>query len=222
MTDTTAISEKPKVQSRPRSRRGRPTAERVTAIDRAIVETARAMFLADGYEAVAMEQVAAVADISKGTLYARYPSKEALFTAVIEASVNDWSSAAARDDHLLGEDIAQRLHHHARTIVSALKQPDVIAIQRLILGVQGRFPELAKAMHDTGYAYIVRLIAEDIEAAAQREGQAARRAEAVAHMLVSGITGFQMQHAFDGDAQPDLDAFAAELVELVLAARSVW
>ena len=180
------------------------------------------MFLADGYEAVAMEQVAAAADISKGTLYARYASKEALFTAVVEAAVGEWSNAAAQQDHLLGDDIGQRLHHHARTITAALRQPDVMAFQRLIIGVQDRFPELAKAMHDTGYAYIVRLIAGDIEAAAQRSGQSVRRPETIAHILVSGLSGYQMQQAFDSAARPDLDAFARDLVEILLAARESW
>ena len=88
-----------------KSRRGRPSASRVGAIDRTIIETARQLFLADGFDAVAMEQVAAVAKVSKGTLYARYPAKEALFTAVIRASLREWSEEAARQDHELTDDI---------------------------------------------------------------------------------------------------------------------
>ena len=115
------VSAKP--TARPRS--GRPTAARVSAIDRAIVEAARAMFLVGGFDGVAMEQVAATADISKGTLYARYPSKEALFSAVIEASIRDWSEEAARSDDQLTDDIGQRLRHHARTIAASLLRPDL-------------------------------------------------------------------------------------------------
>ena len=38
--------------------RGRPTAQQVASIDRAIVQAARDMFLADGFDAVGMKQVA--------------------------------------------------------------------------------------------------------------------------------------------------------------------
>ncbi|MBU6392968.1 MAG: TetR/AcrR family transcriptional regulator [Sphingomonadales bacterium] len=204
------------------SRRGRPTAARVTAIDRAIVETARAMFLADGYDAVAMEQVAATAEISKGTLYARYPSKEALFTAVIDASVREWSEEASQQDHLLSDDIAQRLAHHARTIAASLRKPDVIGLQRLILSVRSRFPELAQAMHEKGYAYIVGVITDDIVAAAERDRQPARDPRAIAQMLVAGISGYQMEHDAEPDSAESLAAFAQRLVEIVVAARTAW
>ncbi|WP_408591403.1 TetR/AcrR family transcriptional regulator [Novosphingobium sp.] len=205
-----------------RSRRGRPTAARVSAIDRAIVVTARTMFLAEGYDTVAMEQVAVLADISKGTLYARYPSKEALFTAVIEASVKEWSDEAALGDDLLTDVIGQRLHHHARTIAMSLQRPDVLGIQRLVLSVRTRFPALARAMHDRGYAYIVGLIAGDIAAAAVRDGVPVRNPQAVAQMLVGAITGFQIQEDADPANAPNLEAFACNLVEVLLAGRAAW
>jgi len=205
-----------------KSRRGRPSASRVGAIDRTIIETARQLFLADGFDAVAMEQVAAVAKVSKGTLYARYPAKEALFTAVIRASLREWSEEAARQDHELTDDIEQRLRHHARTLAASVQRPDVITLQRLILSVRGRFPDIARAMHDAGYTYIVDLIAADIVAAAARDGQPTRDPRNVARMIVAAITGLQLQEEFGSAGADDLSQFAQRLIDVVMAGRANW
>lgn len=54
-----------------RGRRRRETAERLGSAAMALFET-------QGYEAVTMEQIAAAADVAKGTLYNYFPLKEAL------------------------------------------------------------------------------------------------------------------------------------------------
>lgn len=43
-----------------------------------LARTAAALFAAHGYEAVTMEQIAATADVAKGTLYNHFPVKEAV------------------------------------------------------------------------------------------------------------------------------------------------
>ena len=200
-------------------KRGRPSAVQVQAIDRAIVQAARQLFFADGYDAVAMEQVAALARVSKGTLYARHASKEDLFVAVISALVAEWSLRGAEQDHLLTSDIEQRLRHHGRTIARFLLEPDVQAVQRLILGSRARFPELAGAMHLHGYTYITQLIERDLADNAQRQGTALRDPRAVARMLVSGLAGYEMQNE---TSQTDLVAFADRLVDVLMAGRAAW
>lgn len=199
-------------------KRGRPSAAQVSAIDRAIISTARDLFFAEGFDAVAMEQIAARARVSKGTLYARYPSKEALFVAVISALVKEWSDRAAQQDHLLSDDIEQRLRHHGRTIAASLQEPDVQAMQRLVVSIRGRFPELAQAMHDHGYAYITGIIVRDLTDDAARRGQTLRDPASVARTLVSGLAGYDIQNQ-----DPDgLAPFAQRLVDLLMAAREVW
>lgn len=200
-------------------RRGRPSAARAEAIDKHIVAVARRMFLSDGYDVVAMEQVAAKARISKGTLYARHSSKEALFSAVVEAAIREWSDASSEQDHLLTDDVGQRLRHHARAIIAAMRRPDVVAFQRLILSVRDRFPEAATSMHEKGYRYLIDYIARDVEAAAERDGVSVRRPALVAELLIAGITGKEVQ---DGECGEELEIFADGVVDLLMAARSNW
>ncbi|WP_395331999.1 TetR/AcrR family transcriptional regulator [Novosphingobium sp. BL-8H] len=210
-------------QNKPKqTRRGRPSLARASAIDRLIVDIARAQFLADGFDAVPMEQIAAKAGISKGTLYARHPSKEVLFSAVIEASIKDWSDEAAKQDDQLGDSIDQRLRHHARTIATFLQKPDVMALQRLLLSVRSRFPELAATMHERGYRYIVDLITADMVAAGERDGLPPRQPEAVSAMLVAALSGFQMQEEGLADSGKSLETFAERLVDVIVAGRNAW
>lgn len=202
--------------------RGRPTAEQVTSIDRAIVDAARTMFLADGFDAVGMKQVAETARVSKGTLYARYPAKEALFKAVIERSIEDWSAEASLQDAALTDNIEQRLRHHARIIATWLGRPDVLALQRLLLSVQDRFPELSEVMRRRGSDYIIGLIASDIAEAAARDRRNLRDPQAVARLLFAGITGAQLQSGLARSNDEDLQGFAQRTVDLILWGTSAW
>lgn len=202
-------------------RRGRPSAARAEVIDRAILGAARDRFLRDGFDAVSMEQVATEARVSKGTLYARHSSKEALFEAVIADSVRNWSDRASEHDALLTDDIEQRLRYHARTIARAMLDPEVHAIQRLVYSVAQRFPGLAAALHDKGYRFIVGIVADDIARAGAGERRAARDPEGVAQLLVTALSGYELQQVANEDMQA-IEDFGQRVVDLVMAARSGW
>lgn len=181
------------------------------------------MFLNDGYDAVAMEVVALNAGVSKGTLYARHPTKEALFRAVIENSVAEWSAWAATDDHMLTDDIEERLRHHSRTMARSLFEPDVQAFQRLLLTNRFRFPELSRALYDAGYSYIVSIIRSDIMAAAKRDGQPVGDADGIARQLVTTISGWHLQESAARELTiAETIAFGDRAVTLLMAARSIW
>src|ERR1700689_406883 len=51
---------------------------------RQIVEGARAVFLAQGFDAASMNDIARAAGVSKGTLYVYFSDKEHLFGAIVE------------------------------------------------------------------------------------------------------------------------------------------
>lgn len=204
-------------------RRGRPNAEQLAAIEQTILSAARRLFFEEGFDAVTMERVAAVAGVSKGTLYARYPSKGPLFTAIVEASLLELSRAAAAREHSLPDDIGERLRHHARAIAGSLVLPEIKVFQRTLLTHRDRFPELSRTIYDRGYRYIVDLVAADVRAAAERDGVPVRDPESIGAMLVSTVTGWQTQEI--GHHEPsyeELERFALRAVDLLLAARSAW
>jgi len=184
---------------------------------------ARQRFFDEGFDAVSMEAIAATAGISKGTLYARYCSKEELLSAVLDATIQDWSSVSARNDHLLTEDIGDRLRHHARTIASSLTAPEVIAVRGLLFSNRERFPAAVRMMHDRGYRYIVELIAREIDEAGQRDARPPEDAIGVAMRLVNAILGWHSSEGGVRDISPaELQAYADRTVALLVAARSAW
>ena len=203
-----------------RPKRGRPSAQQVAAIEQAIITTARALFLEEGFDAVSMEAVAATTGVSKGTLYSRHRSKEELFEAVVEESVRQWSEEAARQNHLIGDDIGARLRHHARTIAHFQMQPDVRSFRKLVLTSKDRFPRLSQTLHDAGYLYIVELISADIEATARQDGKPLQDPAFIARLLVNMLTGSDLQEPTDDPDEADRRAIRA--VDILLAARSAW
>lgn len=62
------------------SRRGRPRSDRA---DRAILDAARTLLIAEGYAGLRLEHVAARAGVGKATIYRRYTSKRQLAQALL-------------------------------------------------------------------------------------------------------------------------------------------
>src|SRR5438477_12556848 len=55
---------------------------------RQIVDGARAVFLAQGFDAASMGEIARAAGVSKGTLYVYFKNKEELFEAIVDQECN--------------------------------------------------------------------------------------------------------------------------------------
>src|SRR6516165_9282068 len=72
---------------RPAGRTGRPPRELAGGVESRILDAARRVFLERGLAGASMDEIAGFACAGKPTIYARFPSKEALFTAVIMQSV---------------------------------------------------------------------------------------------------------------------------------------
>jgi TetR/AcrR family transcriptional regulator, regulator of autoinduction and epiphytic fitness len=65
---------------------GRRERKRTQTLDR-IARTAFELFGTHGYESVTMEQIAAEADVARGTLYNHFPTKEAVLAHAIHAEL---------------------------------------------------------------------------------------------------------------------------------------
>lgn len=204
-------------------RRGRPTAKQVEAIDNALISTARRHFLDNGFDGVAMEAIAFELGISKTTLYGRFSSKEALFHAIVEDAVARWSADASKNDGELTDDIGQRLRHHAQVIARSSHNPEVQAFQRVIVSTAGRFPELARSMHDVGFLYIVSLISRDIREAAARDSIPAQDPEGIATSMVASMSGWYLQQSLIREVSlEEAYAYGTRTVEIIMAARAIW
>lgn len=141
-------------------KRGRPTADRVAAIDAAIHAAAMELFLELGFEAASMDAIAAAAPVSKGTLYTRYESKELLFRAVIEDRLEHLSRRAGERDHLLPDALEPRLRHHAQTLIEVLSWPEFQRLARLIESATLAFPDINRIWQEIAMRRFVDFLAE--------------------------------------------------------------
>ncbi|RUQ74614.1 TetR/AcrR family transcriptional regulator [Azospirillum doebereinerae] len=116
-----------------------------------ILEAAGALFLENGYGAVSMDAVSKKANVSKATLYAHFGSKDELFRAMIACECA--SSALA---NVLEEarqlPVAEGLRMIGLKFALFVTSPKALAMYRVILGEAHRFPELARAFHESGPA----------------------------------------------------------------------
>ena len=127
--------------------------QRATARDarrQAILAVAREVFMQDGYAAAAMSTIAARVGGSKGTLYNYFPSKEDLFTAVIQDEC-DLKQAVLFDNlQAEGEDVAEVLREVGRRYMTMVLSERTIAFSRAVIAESTRFPELGRVMHEAG------------------------------------------------------------------------
>ena len=102
------------------------------------------LFVEKGYAATRLDDVAARAGVSKGTLYLYYPSKEDLFKAVVRESIvpliesfkRNLAQSSAPSTVLLGEFFRQWW--------SCFGGTPLAGIAKLVVGEAGNFPELAR------------------------------------------------------------------------------
>jgi TetR/AcrR family transcriptional repressor of mexJK operon len=119
---------------------------------RAILDAATEVFLQKGYLATNMDEIAALAAVSKQTVYKNFPGKETLFVEIVSSVTNRASDRVHSEmpDLAEGEDIAEYLQRYACRQLAIVLAPRVMQLRRLVIGEVGRFPELARALFDGG------------------------------------------------------------------------
>jgi TetR/AcrR family transcriptional repressor of mexJK operon len=114
-----------------------------------ILAAAQRTFLASGFGAASMDAIAREAGASKATLYAYFASKEELFGAVVARESERYAQGFSADA-LDPADVEASLTLIANRFLRLLLSPDVIAINRIIVGEVARFPVLAEVFWRAG------------------------------------------------------------------------
>lgn len=203
--------------------RGRPSQQRVAAIEENILSAARTIFLEHGFSGASMDNVAQLAEVSKSTLYARYPDKSALFEAVAKDRLKSWWIDMPRDVLPAHFSAGERLLRRGLGMLRMLRLPEVAAFNVLMASEVARFPHLAQAFRRDGYEPLIELIAADIKAAAEIGGWSANDPAGVAESFVATLHGWHM--ASDPNApltEDDCVAFVSRLVGIFLTGRAGW
>lgn len=128
---------------------------------RFLLETAAEVFLAVGYEAASVGEIAKRAKASKQTIYSRYPSKAELFQAAVT------TRADINFRRLSGLLVSQDPPRKALTLFGAglleiVLDPNAVATLQLVYMESRRFPELGKLLYDRGAGRCFTLMQEYI------------------------------------------------------------
>jgi TetR/AcrR family transcriptional repressor of mexJK operon len=116
-----------------------------------ILRGAAQVFDADGYEGASMARIAAVAAVSKGTLYNYFPSKAALFEAFVgqQCAVN---LARVFDGADHDGEPAAVLHAIGWRMLQMMLSPSGQTIYRVVMAEAAKFPALAETFFAAGPA----------------------------------------------------------------------
>jgi AcrR family transcriptional regulator len=142
-------------------RTGRPPRRLAGEVDARILDAARRLFLERGLEGTSVDEIASLA--GKPTIYARFPSKETLFTAVvlrtILASIEHFESDAPT-----GASVGKRLERVGVSILKWVLASETIGMIRLAIAEARRFPDLASRVNqmarERAEEALVRLLGE--------------------------------------------------------------
>jgi len=130
---------------------------------RQIIEGARKLFLAQGFDAASMGEIARQAGVSKGTLYVYFDSKERLFEAVVEDERSGQAEQVFRldaEDH----DVEAVLNRLGKAFVEFLCQPSGISPLRTVMAIAERMPEVGRRFYENVLAKSINSLAEYLQA----------------------------------------------------------
>ncbi|UYV37847.1 TetR/AcrR family transcriptional regulator [Rhodobacteraceae bacterium D3-12] len=114
-----------------------------------VLEGARKVFMADGFERANVDQIAQTAGVSKATLYSYFPDKEQLFAEVARLECLRMADAAAAEINTQGP-IGEVLTSLAMRLAKYLLSDFTQTMFRICVSERDRFPDIARAFYDCG------------------------------------------------------------------------
>jgi AcrR family transcriptional regulator len=138
-------------------------ADEDSAKRRQIIEGARAVFLAQGFDAASMNDIARAAGVSKGTLYVYFKHKEQLFEAIVEQECLAQAEGIFDLDPT-DHDVEAVLTRLGFAYIRFLCRPEKASAIRIVIAIADRMPELGRKFYESGPARGIRKLASYIEA----------------------------------------------------------
>jgi TetR/AcrR family transcriptional repressor of mexJK operon len=159
-----------------------------------VVDAARTLFMRNGYAGTTMDEIAALAGLTKRTVYNNYGDKHALFIEVVAdviASAEEFARGLREEFAvaITATSLRAALDDLAQRLALRIVRPEVVALRRLLIGEVRAFPALAAEYFDRAPGQVIDTLASGFE----RLGKAgilrvsdARRAAAQFAYLVAG------------------------------------
>ena len=118
---------------------------------RQIIDGARSVFLAQGFDAASMGEIARAAGVSKGTLYVYFKSKEDLFEAIVRQECDAQAEGVFNLDHN-DHDVEALLTRLGIAFVHFVCRPEKASAIRTVMAIADRMPEVGRKWYESGPA----------------------------------------------------------------------
>lgn len=196
-------------ETKPKRRRKKPKfRRRAEARKDEVLDAALELFTEKGFAATRVEDIAAKAGISKGTVYLYFESKEALMAGLIDRALSPMALQAMTTIDTIGIDPRLVFKTVGGLIAHRFSNPEVLAVPKLILRESVNFPELAQIYRrdviEQVMPRMVRLIERNIEKGRFRPVDAEMTIRSligpiVAHLLLSEVFGITPRDGMEMD-----------------------
>jgi len=185
-----------------------------------LVSAALDLFVEKGYAGTRLDDVAARAGVSKGTLYLYFENKEELFKAVVRENIVARISQSADEALHYDGSSAELL---SRLITNWWKEygsSTAGGISKLMMAESGNFPEIARFFLDEVIEPWHRMLAAVIQRGAERGEFRTIRPEMFARVVTGPLVMLSLwKHSFGACSQQPLDAneYLATHLDIVLS-----
>ncbi|MDO9234597.1 MAG: TetR/AcrR family transcriptional regulator [Aquabacterium sp.] len=152
-----------------------------------LLEAALTLFVENGLAATRSEDVAKLAGVSKGTLYLYYPSKDALFKAVVQAYLTQVIVEGEEIVTSFGGSTSDLLQLLAQTWWSRVGASKASGLLMLIMSEARSFPELAQFYVDEVVAPSHDLLARTIQRGINRGEFRPMDVTSVVHAMIAPL-----------------------------------
>lgn len=131
----------------------------------AVIKAAASVFLTHGFSAATTDMIQRAAGVSKATMYACFPTKEALFAAVIEHECTSMTAVFKSISTTPGN-IGKTLSDFGMSYLDIVLSPTALALHRVVMAEAPKFPELGRRFFLAGPKVGITRLAERLSQAA--------------------------------------------------------
>ncbi|MCC5983072.1 MAG: TetR/AcrR family transcriptional regulator [Rhodobacteraceae bacterium] len=186
-----------------------------------VIEGARDVFMAHGFDGAGVDEIARAAGVSKATLYSYFPDKRVLFSEVAARECLRQADAALASIDLTAPP-ARVLDAVARRIIAFFASDFGQAMFRLCVAETARFPELGRRFYESGPLMARAKLGDYLRAAAARGelciDDVDLAADQFAHLCHADLHDRLLCGVQTRFSQPEIDRVVKGAVRMFLAA----